>query len=166
MDKKGQVTVYVVLGIVVVAVTFLLLFLKTNIFLFNPSQEDLEGEFDDISAHITNCLKEVSDEPLRRIGRQGGYLAPASGTYRLFNDTQVSYLCYDMAGSPLCMNRMLTKNSMEGGVEENVDYMLRTCLNVQGFKKFGGFDIIEGGWSTDVDVRKENVIVNLNYPIT
>ena len=35
-NKKGQVTLFVILGIVIVTVALLVLYLKTNLFLFNP----------------------------------------------------------------------------------------------------------------------------------
>jgi len=166
MDKRGQVTLYVILGIVIVATTLIVLYLKTNVFLFNPSYEDLEGELADIRDHAIQCLKGVSDDPLRTIGLQGGYLATPDGTYRLYNDTQVSYLCYNMEDTSRCMNRMLTKLTMEEELQNNLDYLLRNCLNVQGFKKFGGFDIFEGDWKTDVDIRENDVVVKLDYPVT
>ena len=164
-NKKGQVTLFVVLGIVIVAVVFLVLYLKTNIFLFNPTVEDLNEQMEGIKEHVANCLFTVSDEPIRRIGLQGGYLSTPGGSYRFYNDTTISYLCFNIKGKPQCMNRTLLKNDMEKQLGENIDFILRSCLDVEGFKMFGGFDIITEDWESKVDIRNNDVVVNLHYPI-
>lgn len=165
-DKKGQVTLFVILGIAIVALTILVLYLKTNLFLFNPTVEDLNDQMDSIQEHVTECLFNIGDEPIRRIGLQGGYLSTPDGTYRMHNDASISYLCFNIQGKPQCMNRMLLKSNMEKQLEENIDFMLKSCLDVKGFKRFGSFDIMASDWESDVDIRNNDVVVKLDYPIT
>jgi hypothetical protein len=164
-NKKGQITLFVILGIVIVAVALLVMYLKTNLFLFNPTVEDLNEQIEGIKEHVVRCMYIVSDEPIRRIGLQGGYLSAPEGSYRLYNDTTVSYLCFNIEGKPQCMNRMLLKSNMEKQLSENIDFMLRNCLDVKSFKRFGGFDIIADDWKSDVDIRNNEVVISLHYPI-
>jgi len=164
--KRGQVTLFVILGIVIVVASFLVFYLKTNLFLFNPTVEDLNDQIANIQTHVSGCIARVGEEPLRRIGLQGGYLGASEGTYRMYNDSTINYLCFNMEGRPQCMNRMLLKTEMEKELEDNIDFMLRSCLDVQGFRKFGGFDIIEGEWKSDVDIRNNDIIIKLDYPLT
>ncbi len=166
MEKRGQVTIFVILGIVIVILAFLLLYSRTNIFLLNPSVGDLNSELDDINEHVLKCIGKVSDQPIRQIGLQGGYLSTPPDTFRLYNDTTISYLCYTMTGTPRCINRMLTRSDMERQLNAAIDFSLQTCIDVQSFKKFGSFEIITPKkWTVETSIGSEMVIVKVTYPI-
>ncbi|MFH1331810.1 MAG: hypothetical protein ABIH63_00815 [archaeon] len=166
MEKRGQVTIFVILGIVIVIIAALLLYFRTNVFLFNPSVEDLNSELDEIREHMLKCVGDIADDPIRQIGLQGGYLSTPPDTFRLYNDSTISYLCYSMGGTPRCMNRMLTKAEMERQLNEAIDFGLQTCIDVQSFKKFGSFEIITPRkWTVDTKIGSDIVLVTVNYPI-
>lgn len=166
MKKRGQVTVFVIIGIVIVIVAALVLYSRTNVFLINPTSEDLNSKLDDINSHVLKCLAEASEPPIKQIGLQGGYLSTSQDTFRLYNDTSVSYLCYSIPNSPLCMNRMLRRSDMERQLSSAVDISLEKCLDVQSFKKFGSFDILTPKhWVVDTKIGSDMVVVNLKYPI-
>ena len=90
-NKKGQVTLFIILGIIIVVVALLVLHTRTNLFLFNPSVEDLNNQLEGINEHVVDCIFEVGEEPIRRIGLQGGYLGASSGTYMFYNDLYCNY---------------------------------------------------------------------------
>ncbi len=50
MEKRGQVTAFVILGIIIVALVLLLLYTRTNVFMFQPSAEDLNRVMSDSTA--------------------------------------------------------------------------------------------------------------------
>jgi len=164
-NKKGQVTLFVILGIVIVVVALLVLHTRTNLFLFNPSVEDLNNQLEGINEHVVDCILEVGEEPIRRIGLQGGYLGASTGAYIVYNDSTINYLCFNIEDSPQCMNRMLLEKNMEEQLSENIEFMLGSCLDVKSFKKFGGFEIVSGDWDCDVEIKKDNVVVNVYYPV-
>lgn len=167
MEKRGQVTVFVILGIVIVIIAALLLYFRTNLFLFNPTVEDLNSKLDPIREHVVDCIAEISEPPIRQIGLQGGYLSTPPDTFRLFNDSTVSYLCYSMPDSPRCINRMLTRSEMEQQLSAAVDFALQTCVDVQSFKKLGSFEIITPKkWVVDTRIGSDMVVVTVTYPIS
>lgn len=166
MLKRGQVTIFVIFGIVIVIIAALLLYFRTNLFLFNPTVEDLNSRLDDISAHVVECIGEVSEPPIRQIGLQGGHLSTPPDTFRLYNDSTISYLCYSMKGTPKCRNRMLLKSDMEKQLSASINFALQTCLDVQSFKKFGSFEIITPkSWTVETRIGSDLVVVTVNYPI-
>ncbi len=166
MKKRGQVTIFVILGIVIVIIVALLLYFKTNLFLFNPTAEDLNLRLDEIRQHVINCIAEVSDPPIRQIGLQGGYLSTPADTFRLYNDTTISYLCYSMKDTPRCRNRMLLKSDMEKQLSAAIDFGLQTCVDAQSFKKLGSFEIITPeDWTVDTRIGSDIVVVTVNYPV-
>jgi len=167
MRKRGQITAFVILGIVIVALVLLLLYTRTNVFMFTPSPEDLNKVMSDIRIDMLSCVGEVGDEPIRRIALQGGYLSTPTDTYRLYDDTTISYLCYNMEDDPRCMNRMLRKADMEQQLNEAIDFALSTCIDVQKFKKLGSFQITASkDWEVGTMINPESVLVTVDYPIT
>lgn len=167
MKKRGQITAFVILGIVIVALVLLLLYTKTNVFMFTPSPEDLNKVMSDIRKDMISCIGKVSDEPIRRIALQGGYLSTPVDTYRLYDDTTISYLCYNIENDPRCRNRMLRKADMEQQLNEALDFALSTCIDVQKFKKLGSFQITTPNkWELETTINPETVLATVVYPIT
>jgi hypothetical protein len=167
--KKGQVALFAVVGILILVLVGFTLYTRTNIFLVNPSEDDLNAELDSIRTHVQECIKETADgdigRPIVDLGLQGGYLKQGADTFRLYNDDKISYLCYNMEGTEQCMNRMLLKKDMEQFIADDISEKIGSCLDVQGFRKLGGFDIITGDINVITAIEKDNVRVSLDYPI-
>lgn len=167
MRKRGQVTTFVILGVIIVALVLLLLYTKTNVFMFSPDIEDLSGQMSMVRKHIVTCIGKIGDEPIRRIALQGGYLSTPEGTHRLYDDTTISYLCYNMDQDPRCRNRMLRKVDMEEQLDKALNFELQKCIDVQQFKKLGGFEILTPKkWELKTTINPDAVLVKVDYPIT
>ena len=107
MKKKGQMTLFIILGIVlIILIGLYFVGVKTNIIppLLTPS--DANSEMKEIEEHIEDCLEEVGMNYLYILGQQGGYLNPGEDTYKMFNDSMVSYLCWNQENSPTCTNKI------------------------------------------------------------
>ncbi len=167
MRKRGQITAFAILGIVIVAIVLMLLYFKTNVFILTPSQEDLNKVMSDVRKDMISCIGKVGDDPIRRIALQGGYLSTPEGTYRLYDDTTISYLCYNMENDPRCRNRLLRISDMETQLDEAIDFAISTCIDVQALKKWGNFEILAPKkWEVTTTINPESVRVDVNYPIT
>jgi hypothetical protein len=168
MDKKrGQVTLFVILGIVIVAIIVLVLSFKSDIIVSGGSKEDLGGVMKGISDQIDKCLKKQADGPIKKIALQGGYLSPSAGTYRLWNDTTISYLCYNMQNSPTCINRLLTVEGMEKQLAKQIEEGLKTCVDIQPKGLIPTYDIFTPqDYNVTVRILLDAVNINLDYPIT
>ena len=132
MKKRGQATTFVILGIFIVALVVLIVYLRNQYF-FPATPENLKDKLVAIESHVKDCIKNIGDEPIRRIGLQGGYLSTPSGTYRLDKDITVSYLCYNIPNKVQCSNRMLTLENMESQLNNAIRDSLKTCVNVKRF---------------------------------
>ncbi len=168
MDKKrGQVTLFVILGIVIVAIILLVVFLREPIAQAVASEANLQTEMKGVTGSIEKCLKKSADGPIKKIAWQGGYLGPTSGTYRLWNDTTVSYLCYNMKGKQTCINRLLTVKVVEKQLEKAIEEKLKTCVDIQPRGTFAKYDVItKKDFNVTVQVLLDAVRVNLDYPVT
>ena len=157
---------FVILGIVIVAIVLLLLYSRTSVFVFQPTPENLNKVMSDIRKDILSCIVKVGDEPIRRMGLQGGYLSTPEGTYRFYDDNTISYLCYNMEEDPRCMNRMLRKVEMETALNEALDFGLGTCLDMKQYEKLGLQIQAAKDWEVETTINPESVIVKLIFPVT
>lgn len=166
MNKRGQVTTFVVLGIVIVAILLLILYARQTIF-FPTTPDSLNSLLDEISDEIIECIGEVSKDPIIRIALQGGYLKPDIDTYRLYNDTTISYLCYDIPKKPQCRNRMLLISDMEEQLNLALKARILSCTaNLDSFTKLKPI-IIETPKEMKIDtkINLKTVDVTVKYLI-
>lgn len=163
MEKKGQITVFVIIGIVIVSLIVMLYAFRTKISLPFVAV-NLQDEMQEVKGEIQDCLKNSASEPVERIGLQGGYLSPPPGSYRLFNDTTVSYLCYNQVGKPTCTNRLLTLENMQDDLLNAIEEALPECLEVD---VPGSVELqLPDTYKVKTDIQASKVVVVLDYPIT
>lgn len=160
---------FVILGIIVVALIVLLIAFRKEVIPKAASVENLDATMNNINNHVKDCLAEASDEPIKRIGLQGGYLSTPEGSYRRWNDYPVSYLCYNQAGKEACTNRFLTKEKMQEQLSEAIKEALGRCLDIQGAAKLGiikTFTLQEGStMDVNVEILPEQVNLELQHDV-
>ncbi|MDP4012904.1 MAG: hypothetical protein Q8R00_04850 [Candidatus Nanoarchaeia archaeon] len=163
MRKKGQVTMFIIAGIVIVAAVLLVIFLRGRLFVV-VTPENLPDQLISIQDHIENCLKEVAPDYIERIGLQGGYLSTPEETFRSTLGIPISYLCYNQDRVPNCYNRMLTLPHMQDELSRAIQEGLQTCLDLRRLER--GFSMDIGALDVDTEIGKDNVLVTANLPIT
>ncbi|MFH1064969.1 MAG: hypothetical protein V1734_00490 [Nanoarchaeota archaeon] len=168
-NKRGQITLFVILGIVIVAVIVLLIAFRRDIIPKAGTQENIDATMKNIEKGIKECLANAADSPIERIGLQGGYLATPEGSYRLWDSNPISYLCYNQAGVETCTNRFLTRAKMENQLAEAIKNNLANCLAIDDFADVGAFSSIKpvygGDMKLKVEVARESVNLELDYRI-
>ncbi len=163
MDKRGQATLFIILGIVLV-VLVALYFIAVQQDIIPPilGGSSAGEEMSDVDNHIEECLEEIGGDYVTIIGLQGGYLSPDAGTYRLYNDSKVSYLCWNQVDVKTCTNRMLTEEHMEEELKDAMSEALKTCINVYDYSDDA---TMSESWDLSVDVQRDSVSFVLYYPI-
>lgn len=166
LKKRGQATLLITLGIIIIILLSIVFYFRSS-FITPPKIEDLQKYTDCPNRVINECITRIGPDYIELMGKQGGYLTTPLDTFRLFNGSRVSILCYDIPGREECINRMLTKEDMEKQLENALDFALQSCVNVQQCRGFGrGFSIqTSKKLKTDVEVGKEKVLVKVNYPV-
>ncbi len=168
MNKRGQATIFVVIGIIIIVLIALILVGRKTFFL--PTTPDsLSNIRDDIATHIQECITDnsISEDVVVRLGMQGGYLSPGVDTFRLFNDTQVSYLCYNMDKTELCRNRLLLLGTMEQQLNDAMKPKLQSCIG--DLKSFARLKPITIETPKQMDIQTtilpDTILVVVNYPV-
>tara|TARA_Y100000310_G_scaffold290392_1_gene317535 strand:- start:5877 stop:6644 length:768 start_codon:yes stop_codon:yes gene_type:complete len=164
MKKRGQATLFIILGIVLVVVVGLYFVgVSTNIIPPLLTTSDAVSEMAEIEDHIEECLADVGGNYVTILGLQGGYISPAEDTYRLYNDSSVSYHCWNREGVAPCTNRLVTLSHMEEELQDAIDSALDTCVNVYDYSK----DVeADSDWELEVAINFNEVQLDLYYPVS
>src|SRR3989344_8311419 len=94
MNKRGQVTVFVIVGIIILATVFLVFYFlgdrinkktQTEIVFDQSSLEPLQD-------YVGDCIEKHGNEAIELVLKQGGKIDP--GFYYYFKNEKVNYLCY------------------------------------------------------------------------
>jgi len=96
MSKKGQVAIWVILGVVLVAAVLLYFLSERGIF---TGTKDLSNP----EPFIEQCAKDAVYETVDKILPQGGFVNPIG--YKLYDNTNISYLCYNVGSYYPCINQ-------------------------------------------------------------
>ena len=193
MDKKGQITMFIIIGIVLLVGTGIILFLRSE---FITSELEVQLELDKVSDeakpiqdHVVQCIKDIGKDAVLRVASHGGYLDPGnlsltsqsfvinkyapteSDVVEVTNDHLVPYWWF-MEGSNRCENCFITirnmpsVESMEEEVSKYVSMKFLDCINE--FESFEDRNILvepEGPHGVMTDIIEDKVYVQVNYPL-
>lgn len=89
--KKGQITIFIVLGMVL-TISFLLLYFLSSTE-SAPTVKNLNFDSASIESYVIECLSSASSESLILLGKQGGYIHPS--IYLELEGYNVAYLLFE-----------------------------------------------------------------------
>ncbi len=123
IKSKGQVTIWVIVAIFLVAGIILLFLIRIRPISPIGSNDNLNP-----SAFISTCVKEYTEEALDKMLPQGGFLEPEN--YALYNNKKVEYLCMRDGYYKSCINQHpLLISEMKNELEFYLDLKMRGCFD-------------------------------------
>ncbi len=166
---KGQVTIFIIVAVLVIALGITIYVLRDKLFIQQPNEE-----FSEVYTFFDSCIKEKTTEGLRLAGSQSGYVSvpdfkPGSN-YAPFS-SQLDFLgnpvpyWYYITSNGLVQDQVPSKTQIEKQLEAFLNEELRFC----DFSSFIGKGIyVENGNNieTDVKILDNNVIVNVGMSLT
>lgn len=176
--KRGQVTVFVVIGILVIIAGWLLIFNLRQ----EPILSKVPVEHQPVARFIESCLKETSIEGLKLIGEHGGYLEeletaiPTESKAVDFLGSSVAYWDY-MESENTCeeckfntempyLRKADGRPNIEEEIEKHLNNRLEECFDEFKTIKAQGFEAtIIGEMKPTVRVTENNVKVSLKLPV-
>lgn len=161
MQKRGQVTLFIIVGIVILSVILGFIFLSSDV-----TKEELETEAELVSLggtasvkfFVDSCLKTVSEKGLDKVARQGGYYDVPLDYSILFFDDMLPYYYAD--GKTIILGVEEAEKELEKYIEEN----LPTCLDDFASFTNEGYQITTGDLRVMVDYGR-NTRIELDYPL-
>jgi len=161
--KKGQITIFVLLGIVVIIAFALINFInkegaKEEVIKEAEFAQNINPEFQPIENYINICLRESSIKSAYTIGWRGGYFVlPLE---RFDNDyIRVPYYYFND------IDAMPSKGNMESELGFSILKDFRDCINLTLFET-QGFNFTEEDLDVKATIINDEVIVGLNYSLT
>ena len=161
MSKKGQVTLFIIIAIVIVGLAVLLYQVIPR------TSTTVSGGADNPQGFLETCLKEHVEETVKTISLQGGNFEPELSI--LYQSNEISYLCYTSENFKLCSNQQpLLKRHVESEIKENIESKAEACFR-QMETSFDdrGYNAVLSEGVTRVELLPKRVVASFdNYRLT
>lgn len=154
-QKKGQVTIFIILAILIVSVLLVfMLYVKPKIF---PAQRG--------KLNIESCVKSTIGQAITELSATSGAINPESGY--LYNGKKIQYFCYTNKFYKPCVNqRPFIKTSFEKDLKDYVRNDIIDCYTSSKSElQKKGYTISNSDPTIDVSVQPGNVLVVFNTNI-
>jgi len=181
LNKKSQVTVVIILGMIVFLSLMLAIYLqelyvegtlKPHIY----TGTSLQAQYDSLNAYVNFCLKDAvdgrnkEDSPILKIARQGGILADFKDFVEYnpdpnFFTDRINVLCKQQENKG-CVQNILTKQQIENELNANIYLNFLHCLNIKEFESKGY--VVEYNQSKlkiETVIAKDDTSFKLYYPL-
>jgi hypothetical protein len=180
-SKKGQVTIFVIIGILLLASVGFFLYTyntSTEKQLENLSDvKEVTTEIAPIKSYVEQCMSSISEEAIRRLGQHGGYMFPTSNLFQYqsidvrnndgvpFNEEFIPYWSYSSSTDNIYFEQELripTIEFMEYQTEIYVEQMLPLCLdNFESLQYQNTLNVTD---APDVTVKfgEEKILIRLD----
>ena len=158
MRKKSQISIFVLLGIVILMAIILSLIYRSNLGNQNYNKiSEFNSDSNQLKFYIESCIDDSVNSGIGLLGMRGGYIFPLSKV----TVTNRSKIAYFFKNSYL----MPSKESIEKELATYADYTLPSCLgNYSQFEKMG-YKIFQGDIHTEISIGETEVIVNVKMPL-
>ncbi|MBW2996477.1 hypothetical protein KY332_04210 [Candidatus Woesearchaeota archaeon] len=154
MNKKGQLTIALIIGIALIVI-FAFIFILRGMFI-----EEVEiPEIQPVRIYVESCLESTAIDAVQIAGIQGGYTDipdPALTT----DYSIIAYYYYD--GEPNVPSKGIIEAQISTFIMNNIDICL---ADFSSFKE-QGFEIETEEAFAETVIREDDIFVKLEYPIT
>lgn len=153
--KKGQVTAFILLGILIIGVVLFGFFLKSNLLGKGAKEKTVSAsQAEDVKNYIDGCVKDLAENALVEMGGHGGYVDPKN-----YLTTFYSKVGYAYDKKKMFPEIRVLEKELSGYIENN---LIKTCrLNI-----FEGLEVSESRAVKAEVTFKDKVIVDVNWPVT
>ena len=78
MKKRGQVTVFAVMGLILIIIASLFLYVHQSLKDHPDVEKELDFTYEQslVKNHVESCVARIAEEGLRKLGANGGYINP------------------------------------------------------------------------------------------
>lgn len=158
--KRGQISIFVILGIVILLLITIILFFSKSVEINRIESESSEilsfnNQVRSIEAEILRCIEDVTETGLSTIAQQGGYIVIPQG----LATSGTAYWYKDGINFQPFLSEMVSR--LNGYTVEN----LPLCTNPL-FEKRTGMNISTSGKiSSQIKITKSSLQVSIKYPV-
>ena len=155
MARKGQITTYMIIGIIILAIAL------TIFYLLRPAEQEikqtvqLSQEAQTVKKFIDSCLDMTAKGGTLFLASQGGYFYPPENFLKT-NYSNIPY--YYLKGNSSAVSEDQLNQNLKDFIEEAVPRCAKTVLK--------DYDATEGITNATITMDDEQISIKLIYPIT
>jgi len=158
MSKRGQISTFLIIGIVILAAVGLVLYFRSAEVARTP-KEAVAPEAQPVQRFVEECIQSTAVPGIFFLGEQGGYINTPQGSF----ETDLYSISY---GSINNQNSLPSIDTMQNELSNYLSEFLPLCTNgFQDFKK-EGTDVQEKAPSVQTRIFQDQVMFIVDYPIT
>jgi hypothetical protein len=167
-SKRGQITIFIIIGVVILASVILFFVLRQGTTSINQVPSSFEAPY---SAFL-GCLSDDSELGIKVLESQGGYITLPSfepgSSYMPFSSqlnfagTSIPYWYY-VSGNNIQKEQVPSITDMESQLARFIESRIKDC-NLEVYN--GNYEILFGNPKADVKILDNKVDVNLNMNLS
>ncbi|MCK5624710.1 hypothetical protein KAI04_02620 [Candidatus Pacearchaeota archaeon] len=160
MGKRGQVTIFIIIGIAIVAIGVL-------IYLFYPKLQSLvRSDSNNPNAFMQTCLEDEIEDVVEILSLQGGSMNPEH--YYLYEDNPIEYLCYTNEYYITCVvQQPMLKSHIESEIKNEISPIVDACFeDLKSSFEDKGYDVILTEGDTTVELLPEKILTTLTHELS
>jgi hypothetical protein len=159
MFKKGEVTTFIIIGILVLAAFALVLYLRQAQIAQIPAEEVVPEDVKPIQLFVDECIQKTAVPGIYLLGEQGGYITPPENSFITTRYT----IGYGFSSNKTTLPSI---EEMQQQISEYLQQMLPVCT--AKFETFTneGMQINEGNISVETRIFQDDILLSINYPIS
>jgi hypothetical protein len=159
-NKKGQVTIFIIIAILIVFAAVLLYLFYPQITTTLGSQEETP------QTYIQTCMEKEISTAVDTLSLQGGSFNVTN--YLMYNDSKVEYLCYtNEYYRPCLLQQPMLKQHIEKEIKTKISNSVNKCFGSlkTDYEKQGYTAELKNG-GINVELLPKRVISTFNYTLT
>ncbi len=167
-SKKGQVTVFIIIAVMIVSLALGYLFLRNSV-----ATQSIPVDIRPVYDSFVSCLQDNTRTGISVLESQGGYInLPAfdpGNTYMPFSSqlnfagTQIPYWYY-ISGNNIPKTQIPSVSDMQTSLGNFISQKIRSCDLRDYYSQ--GFVVTMGDPSSSVNIKSNEVDVSLSMPLT
>jgi hypothetical protein len=156
-NRKGQVTIFVILALVVVVVVIVIFaFPQVNVFSSNINP----------SSYLRTCIEPEIESIKNILSEQGGYSNPDN--YAMYRDFKLQYLCYTSEFyTPCSVQQPLLLKHVQDQIKKHIEPRAKQCLeDLKSQYERKGYEVRSGSSQISVNIIPDNIGIDFVAPLT
>lgn len=153
-QKRGQVTIFIILAIAIVIILAIFFLSRSNISLTITGETQTDS--------IKKCAQQATEEAINILTLQGGTINPQN--YYLYQGNKVDYICYTEENFKNCLiQKPLLKQEIETEIKSYIEQKVNSCINAKKTElQNKGYTISSNTPEIEIELFPNNVLINLN----
>jgi len=159
MNKKAQVTMFIIIGIVFILISSTVLYLTLK----KEAPEELPEiiDRDTLTKFVTTCIEQTTKPLADKLIKNAGTFTPKKG--RFYESEFYPSLCRQNKETG-CEHVMITRQSMETELQQAIEKNINECLDFSPFKR-EGYDVTVQPHTVKTTITSDIIDVTLQKEI-